>query len=113
VYHGFPILEDVEVDGFQAGHDHRLGGPAGRVWRRLRGCTRWESSRPGLGSVFESPYFQQVIAPEPNRWGVWAVTFPFPMTSRDNARRNLEALLPELRSRGQQWKVSGSAGPAP
>jgi len=35
---------------FPAGHDHRLGDPAGCVRRRLCGCTRWESSRLGMGS---------------------------------------------------------------
>jgi len=108
VYHGFPILDDVEVDGF-----------------RLGMITDWETepdvcgdafvvapdgSRAGLvWEVIEPPCFQEVMAPDASRWGVWAVGFPVPMTSRDNARRNLEAVIPELRSRWLQWKASESA----
>jgi len=69
-----------------------------------------DGSRAGLvWEVIEPPCFQEVMAPDANRWGVWAVGFPVPMTSRDNARRNLEAVIPELRSRWLQWKASESA----
>jgi hypothetical protein len=34
------------------------------------------------------------------------VSFPFPMVSRGNARRNLEAVLPDLRNRWEQWKTT-------
>ena len=32
-----------------------------------------------------------------NRWGVWEVHFPFAMNSRENARMNLQAILPRLK----------------
>jgi hypothetical protein len=54
--------------------------------------------------VTEEPYLQEVLPPEPDRWGVWAVGFPFPMTSRENARRNLASVLPHLRPRWLAWR---------
>jgi hypothetical protein len=110
VYYGFPILEDVAVDGFKLGM-----------------ITDWEAqpdergdayviapdgSRAGLvWEVYEPPYFQEVIGPEPGRWGVWGVAFPLPMTSRQNARHNLEAVLPELKARWLQWQTTYARSP--
>ena len=102
-YYGFPVLEDVEVEGFRFGM-----------------ITDWETepdvcgdafvvapddSRAGLvWEVHDPPYFEEVCRPDPGRWGVWAVTFPLPMSSRENARRNLAAILPPLRERWQAWR---------
>lgn len=102
VYHGFPILEDVEVDGF-----------------RLGMITDWESepsergdafvvapdgSRAGLDwEVFGEHKVEQVLEPTETRWGVWYVTFPNPMSSRDQARKNLATVLPELRRHWKAW----------
>ena len=103
VYHGFAILDDVVVDGFTLGK-----------------ITDWEAkpceegdafviapdgSRAGLvWEVCDNPYFREVLAPEPQRWGVWAVGLPLPMTNRTNATGNLESILPKLKSRWAQWK---------
>ena len=40
---------------------------------------------------------------EAERWGVWAVSFPYPMTSRDNVRKNLESVLPLLKPKWEEW----------
>jgi hypothetical protein len=103
VYHGFVILEDVAVDGFTLGK-----------------ITDWESEPSETGDAFviapdgsraglvweacDPPYFQEVSPIESDRWGVWGVGFRLPMNSRENARRNLESILPELKLRWTVWK---------
>jgi hypothetical protein len=103
VYYGFVVLDDVTVDGFTLGKitDFEVepcdegdafviapdGGRAGLVWE-----------------VYDKPYFQEVRPIETGRWGVWGVGFRLPMNSRENARRNLESILPELRLRWAEWK---------
>ena len=108
VYHGFVILDDVVVDGFTLGK-----------------ITDWEAepceegdafviapdgSRAGLvWEVCHSRYFREVLAPEPQRWGVWAVGLRLPMTNRANATENLESILPDLKSRWAEWKAGFSS----
>jgi hypothetical protein len=109
VYHGFVVLDDVVVDGFTLGK-----------------ITDWEAepcetgdafviapdgSRAGIvWEVCDSPYFEAVMPIEAARWGVWGVSIPLPMTSRENARKNLEFILSRLKSRWMEWKsrFSGS-----
>jgi hypothetical protein len=103
VYYGFVVLDDVTVDGFTLGKitDFEAepcdegdafviapdGGRAGLVWE-----------------VYDPPYFREIMPVETGSWGVWGVGFRLPMNSRENARRNLESILPELRLRWAEWK---------
>lgn len=102
VYYGFPVLEDVCVDEFKLGKitdfeaepcddgDAFIVAPDG--------------SRAGLvWDLSDSVTVSEILPPEPRRWGVWAVSFVNPMTSRENARRNLEAILPLLRPKWEDW----------
>ena len=96
VYHGFPLLEDVEVNGFVLGKisdfeaepmecgDAYVVGPDGR-----RAGLVWE--------VGSGPRLEEVLPPDAGRWGVWAVWFSRPMRTRDDARANLAEILPLLR----------------
>lgn len=64
-----------------------------------------DDSRAGLvWEVSDKRYFQEILAPEPDRWGVWGVSFTRPMTDHDNARKNLESILPELKKRWEAWR---------
>lgn len=108
VYHGFVVLDDVVVDGFTLGK-----------------ITDWEAepcdegdafviapdgSRAGLvWEVCDNSYFREVLAPEPLRWGVWAVGFALPMNNRANVTENLQSILPELKSRWGEWKSKFSS----
>jgi hypothetical protein len=103
VYHGFVVLDDVVVDGFTLGK-----------------ITDWEAEPCATGDAFviapdgsrvglvwevcDPPYFQEVMATEATRWGVWGVGFLLPMISRENARTNLESILPQLKSQWVDWK---------
>src|SRR3954466_9986242 len=80
VYDGFPILDDVEVDGF-----------------RLGMITDWEAESSDYGDAFivapddsrcgldwevlAEHRCDEVLGPDEGRWGVWYVAFPFPMDS--------------------------------
>ena len=103
MYHGFRVLSDVVVDGFTLGaitnfeveptteSDSFVAAP--------------DNSPAGLGwEVSASGYFEKVRDETDDRWGVWAVSFPFPMTSRQNARANLAAILPLLKPIWQEWR---------
>ncbi len=102
VYHGFPVL-DVEVDGFRLGMiTDFLAQPtdAGDAF-----VVAPDGSRAGL--VWETgadPYLREVLPPDERRWGVWAVGQPLPMTTLDEAREYLAAIVPSLRRRWTEWK---------
>jgi hypothetical protein len=103
VYHGFVILDDVAADGFTLGKitdweaEHCDEGDAFVIAP--------DGSRAGLvWEVSDAPYFQEVMPVETRRWGVWGVSLRLPMNSRENARRNLESILPELKLRWAEWK---------
>lgn len=103
VYHGFRVLEDVTIEGFTFGAitDFETepcesgdafviapdGSRAGLVWE--------------VGAARD---MEQVLPLELERWGVWAVWFPHAMRTRADARNNLAAVLPDLKSRWEEWK---------
>jgi hypothetical protein len=105
VYHGFRILDDVEVDGFKLGviTEIALGqDDAGDAF-----VVAPDDSRAGLvWEIADELYFEQVLAPEPTRWGVWGVGFRLPMHTPEDARRNLDSIVPELRLRWEAWRAS-------
>ena len=104
VYHGFPVLESSEVDGFRFGMiTDFIAKPdtAGDAF-----VVAPDNSRAGL--VWESecatPYFDEIIAAEDGRWGVWAVGLPNVLRTEADAREFLLALLPQLVPRWNNWR---------
>jgi len=103
VYEGCPILEDVCIDGFQLGKITDFEAAPSAFGDAF--VVAPDGSRAGLiWAVSVSPYFAQAAAFEAHRWGIWSVSFRWPMTSRDNARRNLESIVPQLKQRWQEWR---------
>jgi len=102
VYHGFPILDDVDVDGFELGMiTDWEAEPANRGDAFV---VAPDSSRCGLDwEVLGERRFEMVLDYSPDRWGVWYVTFPHAMDSRENARRNLAHVLADLRPKWEAW----------
>jgi hypothetical protein len=102
VYHGFVILDDIAIEGFTLGK-----------------ITDWEAEPCDTGDAFviapdgsragivwevcDPAYFEEIMPMEAARWGVWGVGFLLPMASRENARKNLESILPQLKSRWAEW----------
>jgi hypothetical protein len=103
VYHGFVVLEDVNVGGFTFGAITDFEAQpcdAGDAF-----VVAPDGSRAGLvWEVSTKRYIEEVCPFERERWGVWAVSFPHPMKGRNDARENLVALLPELKARWEHWK---------
>jgi hypothetical protein len=105
VYHGFRVLSDVVVDGFTWGAitdfetepategDAFVIAPDG-----TRAGLVWEVSREDT--------FEMVCTETDDRWGVWAVSFPFPMNSRKNAVLNLAHLVSRLKPKWEAWRLS-------
>jgi hypothetical protein len=104
VYYGFVVLPDVSADGFTLGKITDFESESSDSGDAF--VIAPDDSRCGLvWEISKEEYFQEVCPLEESRWGVWAVSFPHPMNNRENARRNLEALLPKLRPRWEAWKI--------
>lgn len=103
VYHGFQILQDVVAEGFTFGKITDFDAQpcdAGDAF-----VVAPDGSRAGLvWEVSDKSQFEEISGLEAGRWGVWAVSFPHPMTSHNNVRKNLELILPELKKRWEEWR---------
>ena len=110
VYHGFRVLADVVVDGFTFGAITDFEAeptPEGDSF-----VIAPDNSRAGLvWEVSDTQSFEQICDETDDRWGVWAVSFPLPMTSPENARVNLATIVPMLRPKWERWRKNrGLAG---
>lgn len=108
VYHGFQVVDAVVVEGFRIGLISEMseedygdafviapdGSRAGLVWEQS-----------------STPRFAEVAPFDEARWGVWGVGVPFPMSSPETVRRNLEHLLPDLKQRWAAWRDAEPEGP--
>ena len=110
VYHGFRTLDDVVVDGFTFGAITDF--EAERCEEGDAFVIAPDGSRAGLvWRVSVVSEFQQVYPASEDRWGVLAVAFPFEMSSRENARLNLQAILPKLKPKWKRWRSKYSQLP--
>lgn len=105
VYHGFRVLKDVVIDGFTFGTITDFEAEPATEGDAF--VVAPDGSRAGLvWDVSSDDTFEMVCKETDDRWGVWAVSFPFPMTSRENAALNLEAILPRLKAKWEAWRRS-------
>ncbi|HXX18217.1 MAG TPA: hypothetical protein VEJ46_02340 [Candidatus Acidoferrum sp.] len=103
VYHGFQILDDVVVDGFIFGKITDFEAEPSQVGDAF--LIAPDNSRAGLvWEVADHISVSEVCPIEANRWGVWAVSFPHPMNSRENVRRNMTLILPALKEKWNEWR---------
>jgi hypothetical protein len=103
VYHGFGVLSDVVVDGFTFGAITDFEAELTTEGDAF--VVAPDNSRAGLvWEVSAGGCFEQICEEADDRWGVWAVSFPLPMTSRENAKANLAAILPLLKPRWEAWR---------
>ena len=107
VYHGFPIVDGITVDGFRLGKITDFEAESSDVGDAF--VVAPDGSRAGLvWEISKEPHFSEVCVEDSGRWGVWAVNFPFPMNSRENIQKNLEAILPPLKEKWEKWKKERS-----
>jgi hypothetical protein len=108
VYHGFPVLQDVTVEGFTFGKISDFEAEPCREGDAF--VVAPDNSRAGLvWEVSQESHFSEVLPFEPDRWGVWDVAFPHPMNTRENVRKNLEFILPALKQKWAEWRTSREA----
>ena len=101
-YHGFQILSDVCADGFTFGKISDFEAEPSDEGDAF--VIAPDNSRAGLvWEVSDRQLFIEAAPMTDDRWGVWEVSLPYPMTSRENAKRNLQAILPRLSERWQDW----------
>jgi hypothetical protein len=106
-YHGFPVLSDIEVDGFVLGEITGFegqedgdafvvapdGSRAGLVWALGDRASVEGRAFPGAAVT--------------GRWGVYHVTFPRPFDSPEAYRQNLADIVPRLR---EEWQRALDGG---
>lgn len=103
VYYGFAILEDVTCEGFTLGAITAFEAEPTDEGDAF--VIAPDNSRCGLvWEIGSEGRIEEIIAPEPQRWGVYSVVFTHPMRNRDDARVNLRWLVPQLRGKWEQWK---------
>ena len=108
VYHGFRVLADVVVNGFTLGMITDFEAEPASEGDGF--VIAPDNSRAGLvWEVSDKQTFEEVCHQTDDRWGVWAVSFPLPMTSRDNARRNLAVIVPLLRPKWDAWRARNTS----
>jgi len=102
-YYGFAVLEDVRAEEFTFGAITDFEAEPTDTGDAF--VIAPDGSRAGLvWEVSATKYFEEVHPFERDRWGVWAVSFPHPMDNRASARKNLLAVLPDLKIRWEDWK---------
>ncbi|MBU0761022.1 MAG: 3-deoxy-8-phosphooctulonate synthase [Nanoarchaeota archaeon] len=105
VYHGFPLIKEVNKDGFTFGAITEFLGYD-------KGCSDGDAfveapdgSRAGIawetGKKFET---QRVGKNESSRWGVYYFMIPFKIRSMEDMQKAFEMMLPELKSQHKKWK---------
>jgi len=109
-YFGFPVLTATCVEGFTYGlitDFEREATELGRAVLEGDGfVVAPDGSRGGLIWVVSGDsYFGQASPADDKRWGVWNVSFPYAMRTVEDARRNLEAVLPKLRLEWERWRA--------
>lgn len=103
VYHGFQVLADVSVDGFTFGKISDFEAEPSDKGDAF--VIAPDDSRAGIvWEVSNRQLFREICRMTDGRWGVWEVSFPYPMTSRENVRRNPEAILPRLKTEWERWR---------
>src|SRR5258708_7060555 len=102
-YYGFAVLEDVRAEEFTFGAITDFEAEPTDTGDAF--VIAPDGSRAGLvWEVSATKYFEEVRPFERHRWGVWAVSFPHPMDNRASARKNLLAVLPDLKVRWEDCK---------
>jgi hypothetical protein len=104
VYHGFRLIEEVQVDGFRLGAISSFGSDVADGDAFI---VAPDGSRAGLvWEVSAEHYLHEVRGFEEGRWGLWAVSFPHAIASTGDAQAVLDDLVPRLRPKWEAWRKS-------
>jgi hypothetical protein len=96
VYHGFVVVPETCTEGWCLGTITEFEDPAG--------CTGGDAfviapdgSRAGLVWEVGVEPLQEIMAPDSERWGVYAIWFPSPTRTVQDLANNFRFVLPQLK----------------
>jgi hypothetical protein len=96
VYHGFVVVLETCTEGWCLGSITEFEDPAG--------CTGGDAfviapdgSRAGLVWEVGNEPLQEIMAPDSERWGVYAIWFPSPTRTIQDLVNNFRFVLPQLK----------------
>ena len=95
IYHGYVVVPETCIDGWCLGAITEFEDPAG--------CTSGDAfviapdgSRAGLVWEVGSDPLQEILPPDSERWGLYAVSFPVPTRTTQDMVNNFRFVLPQL-----------------
>lgn len=98
VYHGFVIVPETYTDGWCLGTITEFEDPAG--------CDGGDAfvvapdgSRAGLVWEVGTGPLQEILPPDAERWGVYAISFPHPTRTVDDLVSAFRVVLPQLKAK--------------
>ena len=100
-YHGFPLIEETRTDGWCFGAITDFEDPAGCEYGDGF-VVAPDGSRAGIVWAIGAQDIQQILPPDIERWGVWAVWFPRAVTTVDDLAFNFRHVLAELKQKHQE-----------
>lgn len=104
-YHGFLVIDDIEVDGFRWGAITVIEPPAAATLDGF--VVAPDGARAGVEwRQASEPYVLMLAEPTPDRWGVWRVGFVDEIVDFRTAKRALAAVVDDLRIRWDGWRSS-------
>ena len=96
VYHGFPLIEETTTDGWTYGaitdFETPEGATAGDGFVQAP-----DGRRAGLVWEYGTGKFAEILPPDQERWGVYAVWFPKPVHSVADLVECFQHVLPDLK----------------
>ena len=97
VYHGFPLLQDSELEGFVFGAITEPNGTEPAEWGDAF-VVAPNGSRAGIVWQVGKGKPSIVCEPSEGRWGVYAFNFDAPITSEAELVKHLHSILPFLKA---------------
>ena len=97
IYHGFEVVPETETDGWTYGAISDYEG--GRHTEGDGFVVAPDGARAGIAWATDTPDFYEISPPDDERWGVYGVRFPRPVSSIDDLVFNFRAVLPKLKER--------------
>jgi hypothetical protein len=95
VYHGFPLVPESATDGWTYGAITEFEDPNG-VSSGDGYVVAPDGRRAGLVWEVGAGEFSEILPPDDERWGVYAVWFPYPVRNTEDIVANFRVVLPQL-----------------
>jgi hypothetical protein len=107
VYHGFPVVPETATGGWVYGAITSFQG----IEPQTEGdgyVIAPDGSRAGIVWATDTSDFYEIAPPNEERWGVYGLRFPRPVTSLDDLVFNFRTVLPKLKERFAELRKTGT-----